>query len=175
MRNNLIIAALFTLSACNSTQDPEYVKFANNLTSQFCSEVSKPKGLALTGYGGALMYDVKKINLHYDSHECLNLEEARKLYVEIAEKYLAYINDNEDIRPYLHDYPFTIKNLELAIAFRGRSGKRCNNGCIAFIFRNLKTSEIIFRTSDEDGKKLIPFHQEPYEEAKRIVESSSKP
>lgn len=47
----------------------------------------------------------------------MNLEEARRLYVEVVEDFLNRINNNKEIRSYLHDYPFTIKNLDLMIHF----------------------------------------------------------
>ena len=170
--NFILLMLLIFLSACKSKQQPEYITLADKITGQVCEEITLPKDLHLTGYGGALIYDVKELALHFDACECLNLEEARKLYIEMTETYLDYINEDEAIKPYLHNYPFTIQNLDLTIAFLDRSGAHQGNGCIAFIFFNPKTSEIFFRTYNPDNDKLTPFHEEPYEEAKRIVQGS---
>src|SRR3990167_5708408 len=124
--------------------EAKYIKLADKITSRFCKEVSKPKGLHLCGYGGALMYDVKQLDLYYYSHQCLTLEEARKLYVEVAEIYLSYINEDEKIRPYLHDYPFTMKNLDLMMSFSDKRNKKYDNGNVSLIFYVQKTGKIYY-------------------------------
>ncbi len=176
MKINFILIILLSLSSCKSkvSEEFDYTKQARKITGRFCEEISLPKDLYLTGYGGALMHDVKELALHFDAFECLNLEEARKLYVEMTETYLDYINEDEAIRPFLHNYPFTIKNLKIMITFFDHSGNYQDNGCIALIFRVLKTSQVFYCAYDSEKKDFVDVHEEPYEEAKRIVLESSE-
>ena len=50
-------------------------------------------------------------------------DEARKLIVECTEEFLQIVNSNDEIRPYLRDYPFTENNLEFVIVFLSENGK----------------------------------------------------
>ena len=52
----------------------------------------------------------------------LNLEESRKLVVSIVEDYLEAINKNEELRPFLRDYPFTAKNLGIMVINQDENG-----------------------------------------------------
>jgi hypothetical protein len=45
----------------------------------------------------------------------VDVQEARELVVYAIKEYLTDINNNEKVRPYLHEYPFTAKNVEIRI------------------------------------------------------------
>ena len=53
----------------------------------------------------------------FSSKKTPTIEEARALYVPAAEHFLALINNDLTIRPYLYTYPFTIDNLKYHIGF----------------------------------------------------------
>ena len=42
-------------------------------------------------------------------------EEARKLIIQSVDDFLLAVNSNEELRPYLKNYPFTVKNLSITI------------------------------------------------------------
>jgi hypothetical protein len=45
----------------------------------------------------------------------VDLKEARELLIYAVNEYLLDINNNEEVRPCLHEYPFTAKNVEIRI------------------------------------------------------------
>jgi hypothetical protein len=65
---------------------------------------------------------IETINLGYSSNRHLNVDEARKLVVKIAKKLFNLYNYEQNMQPFLHDHPFTEKNIELSISFRNAQG-----------------------------------------------------
>jgi hypothetical protein len=45
----------------------------------------------------------------------LTEEQARKLIVQVVNDFLTDVNQEESLRPYMRDYPFTSKNVDIAI------------------------------------------------------------
>ncbi len=114
------------------------------------------------------MDDIQKINAHYVSFDSLGVEQARRLYVEVIEGYLCRYNGNEEIRPYLHDYPFTIANLKVTIGFQNEQRGRVSQEFVALIFNSSK-NWIIYSAYDHEQEKFIDLYEEPYETARDIV------
>lgn len=115
-----------------------------------------------------MMNGIQKVNIHYVSLASLGVEEARRLYVGIIEGLLCRYNQNEEIRPFLKDYPLTIANLKVMIGFQNVQHNRVNQEFVALIFNSSK-NWIIYSAYDHEKKKFIDLHEEPYETARDIV------
>ncbi len=162
-----------TTSFCSfSHQTPEYIKISNKISSSYCQELSRNKGLYLTGSGGAMVDDIKKINVHFDSFASLSVEEARKLYVEVAEGFLKRYNENEAVRPYLHNYPFKLENLELMISFTDETRKRRSEGLVALVF-NARKDLLFYYGYDEKENQLYEIYEESYSQAIEMTKQGS--
>ena len=105
------------------------------------------------------------MSIIFHLYQEVNLEEARNLLLYSTDKYLSNINSNEEIRPYLNNYPFTEENTEITIFFYNPD-------------RSNLPQENIYCASSEDGKVFFysrslglyrPLHEETYEEAKSLV------
>ena len=149
-------------------REPHYCKLSNKIVSDYSRELAKEKGLFLSGSGGAMMDDIKKINVIYTSFTALNVERARQLYIEVTEEYLKRINQNEKIRPYLHNYPFRFDNLDLRISFKDENNKRQSGGNVALIFKG-RNHDLYYEGYDLEKDDFYSLHREPYEEALKIV------
>ena len=114
------------------------------------------------------MGDIQKINASYVSCDRMNVEEARRLYVDVVEGYLRRYNQNEEIRPYLHDYPFTIDNLDVKIGFENEQRHHMDRGFVALMYVSNK-HRLLYRAYDHEKKKFINLYEEPYETARDIV------
>ncbi|HEY4831656.1 MAG TPA: hypothetical protein VIH61_03750, partial [Waddliaceae bacterium] len=79
--------------------------------------------LYLIGSGGGIPDYVTNFSLYYILTDKVEMPEARKIFVNNVEDLLQLINSNEQIRPYLSNYPFTINNLEFGLAFEDEFGK----------------------------------------------------
>ncbi|MGB7127855.1 MAG: hypothetical protein WBD50_02035 [Candidatus Rhabdochlamydia sp.] len=62
-----------------------------------------------------MMNDIQAMHMSFHFYQEVDLKEARELLVYAISEYLLDINSDEEIRPYLHEYPFTSKNVEIRI------------------------------------------------------------
>jgi hypothetical protein len=62
-----------------------------------------------------MMNDIQMMAMSFNYYQEVDLTVARELIVYAISEYLSDINNNEEIRPYLHEYPFTAKNIEIRI------------------------------------------------------------
>lgn len=117
-RHVVIIAMITFLLGCSSSfgyQVPNYEKIADKLTEKTARKMQEQKHLYLVGTGGGMMDDIQAMHMSFHLYQEVDLKTARELLVYVVNEYLAKINNNKEIRPYLHDYPFTPKNVEIRI------------------------------------------------------------
>ena len=113
-------AILFMFSflfGCSSFgyQSPRYVKLAHEITEKTAKELKAQKNLYLIGTGGQMMDDIQMMAMSFNYYQEVNLKTARELTIYAVNEYLSTINNNKEVRPYLHEYPFTAKNIEIRI------------------------------------------------------------
>jgi hypothetical protein len=163
----LVIFFLFLLSDSDQ-QSIDYEKIADNITNKTAKKLEEEKGLILVGIGGQMMNDIQKMSISFYLYHEVDLATARELVVNSVNEYLKEINNNKEIQPYLHEYPFTAKNIEISI----------------FIY-NSDRSDLplnkIYCVSADEGKVSYfirslgfykPFSEESFEEAEDKVNSS---
>ena len=114
------------------------------------------------------MDDIQKVNSHYESFECLTVDEARRLYVDVVEGYLERYNQNEEIRPYLHNYPFTVDNVEVMIGFKPVQQQKMDQLFVALMYVG-KNQRLLYRAYNHETEKFTYLYEEPYETAREIV------
>ena len=156
-------------NALSSYEEPEYCKLATEIINSCAQEFRTEKGLFTIGTGGALMYNVKELDLMCESYQQVNTEEARKLVVECVNRILEKVNADEEIRPYLENFPFTANNIEFGILFFQKKDKHfVKDGFIASA-GSLK-GKLYYRVFDAtEPTTLNTIHEEPFEEGLRIV------
>lgn len=165
---NKWVACLCLPLLVGSLEAANYLKLSDKTVNKYCKEVARPKGLRVSGRGGAFMHDIKQIILHFETCQVLSINDCRALYVEMVEELLGRYNDNEKIRPYLNNYPFELKNYKLMIAFLDAKKNEVDDGNIALMFVG-RNDEICYEGYDSETKKYYTLHREPYSEAKKIV------
>ena len=104
---------LFGCSAFSPSQD--YEKIADKITAKTAKKLKEQKGLSLAGTGGQMMDDIQMMAMSFDYYQEVDLKAARELVVHVINEYLSAINRSKEIRPYLHEYPFNAKNVEIRI------------------------------------------------------------
>ena len=103
----------------------------------------------------------------------VSLEVARRLELLVVKKLLTAINQNEELRPYLKEYPFTPDRLKIYMEFKTKERHSyCNGSMNHVVLENNQLS--YFRYTDpkhyewEEGKTLDPpelIAKETYQEA----------
>lgn len=97
-------------------QPVDYEKIANSITIQTAKKLETEKKLYLVGTGGGMMNDIKMMAMSFNYYQEIDdIKEARKLAIDAANQYLSAINNNKDVRPFLHEYPFLPKNIQIRI------------------------------------------------------------
>ncbi len=169
---NLLSPFWMVLFCSFSHQTPEYIKISNKISSSYCRELNQSKGLYVTGSGGAMMGDIQEVGVHFISFTPSSIEEARRLYVEVTEGFLKRYNENEAVRPYLHNYPFTIENLEIMIRFADEARKHRGDWMVALVFTARK-DQLFYCGYNYEKQQLYDIHKEPYSQAVEIVKQQT--
>lgn len=160
----ITIFFIIILNACTPT--PIHIQKAHDVMYSYSSKMRK-LGFSPELSGGAMIDDIQKINLGYITNKNLNLEQARLTYIERAEDLLAQVNSNEEIRPYLRNYPFQSKNIFLSIVFEKPNGDYVDPPNIAYIFNTTK-GNVIYYIYDMQKEQIECIYEESYDEALRI-------
>ena len=111
---------IFSFSTGQSMNEgiSEHGKVLFSTVAKIGRELEKKYGMASFGGGGGAGPDgirLMSLSLNRVDRGSLNEEEARKLIIECVDDFLKAVNNNEQLRPFLRDYPFTAKNIELDI------------------------------------------------------------
>lgn len=165
MRKILVLLFAFIL---NSHLWAGYTDLPGKVAALFAKQVRKEDGLHVACVGGAMMGDIQMISLCAQAEIKLTLPEFRGLIVKECQQFVAMVNENIAIRPYLHDYPFTSHNIEIMYLFQASKG-----GKIKFPYASgamLFDGKIVYTFYDENEKSIKPEISETYEEACGILQ-----
>ena len=119
---------------------------------------------------------IDKITICYAIEKKVEKEEARKIFIDVLEKFIACVNAEERFKDYLIDRKFTRKNIELSIDFwvenQGYFGciERYDHPYIASAL-NTEADEILYLFYDNKKKEYRRDNRivEPYEIDKEMV------
>jgi hypothetical protein len=167
-----ILLALSLVASLHAEE--KHAKLAGKLIYKYCKEITKAnKALRVTGTGGRMMGDIQQIAISCFLYKHLTVSDARRLYVDMGEQFLALINNDEAIRPYMHEYPFTAKNFELLISVMDPITKTFSAQGVALILLVEKKEIICYEAYDHKLDKFITLHEETYAEARAIVQNGA--
>ncbi len=96
-------------------KDSRLYELANEVTVKVGQKLKKDRPIYLIGMGGDTTSDIKMMTACFQYYQEVDLQQARELVLGVVGDYLAVINNSAEIRPYLHEYPFTAKNLLIQI------------------------------------------------------------
>ncbi len=144
-------------------KERDYEQIANEISANVAKKLVKKHKMNWIGEGGGMMGSVYMIGLHFQIHHPLNREEARERILDCVEELLAAVNSNQEIRPFLKNYPFTTKNVQVSIISNNK-GKDVFDPDIRVVsvFEN---DEIIFRTKEPNKVPYKNVYRESYSEA----------
>ena len=183
--NSLLFFYYFPVSERKKEDPTQTLKFDNEfskpslkcqlvdqITTQVAKKLQKQLQLLCIGTGGAMMNEIEILAMSFAYYKEVDLKKARKLLVAAIRDYLHAINSSEEIRPYLKNYPFTVKGLDFAIFMFQPNGSEVETGKIRLFESNRNNLEFYIQEPNPFMKP--PFHTETYEEALRIVEEEER-
>lgn len=122
MKKLLIMLFLFFSlygEAMSKHKSPSYVDLAYRAQDNIAKMICEKHNLTVSGDYMALFDRVNELGLNFDVKGPLSKDELRYLLIDCIHIYLYFINQDQEIRPYLKNYPFTPENLELIIYIHG--------------------------------------------------------
>ncbi len=168
---SLVLLMFFLISCCDSMtyklSDDE--KIVNQITQETAKKLKEKKNLVLIGTGGQMMHEIEMLAMSFNYYQDVNLKAARELLVESVEEYLSAINSNQDVRQYLANYPFTAKNVEIAIFFRNPDGSNVASEKINIAAAN--QGKVVYYIDYSEKHTIKAIYRETYDEAKQAISS----
>jgi len=113
MNKILMFILTIFLSSCSSDPEPEHVILSGKITKKFAEDLKKDKNYLYMGGGGGFQQKINLVTLTFRVNEKVTIDQARKMYVKYNEELVKRFNEDEEIRPYLKNYPFTHKNVKV--------------------------------------------------------------
>jgi hypothetical protein len=161
-----ILKKLFLLAPflCACSMIPKNEKFRSQLIQDFSKDMQKNKHLTLIAIGGG--QNGRLFCLSYVTQKKLNLEQARKLLIDVCEGFLERVNNDQQLRPYLVGYPYNSTNIDVMIRFVDHNNDRTQPPYIALASNH--QGKVFYNTSTI-SEELSHLHKETYEEACKIA------
>lgn len=104
---------------------------------------------------------VKNLGVHFQIHGPVTRSEIRKVLVEVAKDFLSMVNEDLELRPLLESYPFSAKNIDIALFIKDDTGKGIRDPYISYAgIRNGKLDYVILDETDVKDEFI-----ESYEDA----------
>ena len=157
------------LHSVEPLKEASYVLYTKEIMNPFIDECEKNYQLECIGTGGRFAYNVAGINITFVAYRKGTIEESRKLEVSMTEKLLSEINSSEKIRPFLVEYPFKSTNIDISLSFQKADDSNYTDGSVVHAFH--AKDKLFYSSEDPKTGKLVRILEEPYEEAKKIVNS----
>lgn len=170
MNKVFLFLFLFFQVACYSS---DKVDLSYKIMNSYAAKQKKERNLRLSCIGGSWPTDIHVLDVDFDTNLYVDVPQARKLIVPCIKEFLDQINSDKQIRPYLHDYPSTVKNIGLGISFSNKKTGRCiTYPYIAYVFTLKGKIYYNYYSNSEAWTPLEDAHEESYEEALRIVQEN---
>lgn len=170
-----IIFIFLLLSSCGyeakqNILPPNKESLANIITARVAKNIKAESKLYPCGSGGRVREHVERLALAFNYYEPLDIDSGRELLIYAAEKYKAALNSDEEIRPFLKNYPFENKNVEVVIYIQKPDGHDFGYNKLCVIAA--RDGELVYFVHKDPNSLLSITHSESYEEAFEKVKST---
>jgi hypothetical protein len=173
MKTIILLFTILFLSSCDPSrnkyefQKPDKHSLANTVMAQTAYQLRRDKNLIPFGTGRRIWDQIQMLSLTFIYYKEMEIEEARALLMDAIQVMTHIINSNEEIRPYLCDYPFGPNNLDIAIFVR-KPNDEYNFGKLSICSMKEGKFEYTIRHSRYDFTTVL---SETYEEAEQKLKT----
>ncbi|MBA3722575.1 MAG: hypothetical protein H0W88_09265 [Parachlamydiaceae bacterium] len=166
-----LLCCFSTLSSFSFfSKKKNHTQIADQITNKVAPYLAKKHNMEWIGKGGGMMGCVYMMSLSYKIYQPLDQENARRILVDCTEVFLKAINQDEEIRPYLKNYPFTIENVEITLFSSYPNGQNAYDPYVAVA--TTENHNVVFYTKSPNKKYgYNSEYEEPYAKALEIVKS----
>lgn len=162
----IILAPTFLSFSFFKTKPRNHADMAREIRSVVGNKLAKKHKMDVIGVSGGMMGSVYIIGLRFQIHHPMDRNEARERIVDCVEEMLAAVNANEEIRPFLKNFPFTEKNIDIAIFTNYPDGREVFDPDVRVVSVN-KLGYVTYRTEEPNGHlyEYKSVYRELYSEA----------
>jgi len=164
----LVIAPLIMSFGFFKSQPRDHAVIAREIRAKVAKKLVKKHEMECVGVGGGMMGSVYMIGLSFQIHRPIDRNEARERIIDCVEELLTAVNQNDEIRPFLKNYPFTTDNVQVAIFIKDKNRRDLYDPNISVV-SVFKSQEISYCTTEPDKMKYKTQIREPYQEALALV------
>ncbi len=132
-----------------------------------CLELQAEKELYACGYSGGGVEHIRETGLSFLYHKEPDIAQGRDLLMTAADILLNHINEDEQIRPLLKNYPFLPENIEIVIFLREPKNAIENLDRLTVIEM---VNGVLKYKSAAGPYRLKTVHTESYAEARTILD-----
>lgn len=145
--------------------------YLDKIVKSFENEVLGEYRIAATSSGADMPADLEGVHVGFNIRkDGATIAEAREWVVKLSNKLANMINANEDIRPYLRDYPFGLDRIQVSISFRiyDPGYAKVHKQRVSYVNQ---ANGIYYYHADDPQKEYesIDLYKETVEEAERKV------
>lgn len=162
----LIVMAILLLSGCVDNSYSYYSDpvshYTNEIRNRVAVQLRDEMQLYPSCTGGEGLYNIRMLALFFSYYEEVDIEKARELIVKAGILFLKTANEDEKARPYLANYPFGLKNIELRFFMKTKNGPETRPDKLSCI--SLIEGKIEYETFP-GMKGFITIHEETFAEA----------
>jgi hypothetical protein len=169
MKFIVIFLFIVLIAGCGSPQpdDTSYPSkkgtLANEVRRKAFARLKIEKELYPFGTGAEMMYQIKMLALAFHYYKEVDIEEARELLISAGAVFLDIINSNEEIRPFLHNYPFKPENVEIRIVLKNPDGSEFSHEKLCIV--TMIDGALNYKATNPQTDRLLTIHKETYDEA----------
>lgn len=110
--------------------EADYIKMSDAIVSQYLKTI--PRAIEVVGIGGSYTGELRYVRTAFKIKAKVDPSQARNLIVPEVKKIMNLFDANKEIRPYLHNFPFTYRNVSYSLSFRDKRGEYYTDGSVAF-------------------------------------------
>ena len=151
-----------------SQEDPaeiHYWELTSPAARDTVKELHDRFGLIPIGQGGGAMNVIQLHSVDFYTTKIYSIEEARELVVDATEIFLKNINQCREARPFLAEYPFSPKRINLTFFVPEKIIQNPNQISLF----EVKDGNVIYSVTPQNEKLWKTVFKEPYEKAKEEV------
>lgn len=162
-----ILALLFLGETMHAYTPAPYEPLIDALFKTFETQMQEELHLEPTGSGGSMPHDVEGIEVTFTALRRISQDEAREILIKGSQVLLHLINSNEELRPYLREFPFRMNRISLHLFTRNNVGSHYADGTIAYAA--LTRNTLSYDTFDPITEKFIALSGESFDTATQIA------
>ena len=148
-------------------------KATNEILREHEKYAREKYGLELSGDPEIRMNEkVCQVTVYFKSRRKVELDEARKIYLDVFCSLLNRFNNHPYYREYMEDYPFTEKNVRLQLGYYDENGSGYENPYIRVVSNRFEEANCIEFYRKEQRIKDEPYLKETFEEAGQKIKEA---